>query len=284
MRRHPAIIELGRDELAGRDVLVVGAGSMAALAATTASRGGAASIAVANRTSRHAERLADRVGGRAVALADLADALAAADIVVSCTGAVGHVITRELAETALARRNAEPRRRGPAGVPRPGHAARCGAGRRGPARGRADRHGSPRRAQTAAGADDVAAVRAICEAELAAYRSAAGAARVAPTVVALRAKAATVVDAELARLAGRLSADGLSGRALDEIAQGMRRVVDKLLHAPTVRVKELAGSPGGEEYAAALRVLFDLDPRAVEAVTRPPRASPEHGTAQEDTP
>jgi len=45
-------------------------------------------------------------------------------------------------------------------------------------------------------------------------------------------------------------------------------VVDKLLHAPTVRVKELAGSPGGEEYAAALRVLFDLDPRAVEAVTR----------------
>jgi glutamyl-tRNA reductase len=49
-------------------------------------------------------------------------------------------------------------------------------------------------------------------------------------------------------------------------------VVDKLLHAPTVRVKELAGSPGGEEYAAALRVLFDLDPRAVEAVTR---AAPE---------
>ena len=95
---------------------------------------------------------------------------------------------------------------------------------------------------------------------------------VAPTVVALRAKAAKVVDAELARLAGRLSADGLSGHALDEIAQTVRRVVDKLLHAPTVRVKELAGSPGGEEYAAALRVLFDLDPRAVEAVTR---AAPE---------
>ena len=49
-------------------------------------------------------------------------------------------------------------------------------------------------------------------------------------------------------------------------------MVDKLLHAPTVRVKELAGSPGGQEYAAALRVLFDLDPRAVEAVTR---AAPE---------
>ena len=90
-----------------------------------------------------------------------------------------------------------------------------------------------------------------------------------------------MVDAELARLAGRLNADGLSGRALDEIAQSMRRVVDKLLHAPTVRVKELAGSPGGEDYAAALRVLFDLDPRAVEAVTR---AATDRAMGQEDTP
>jgi glutamyl-tRNA reductase len=48
----------------------------------------------------------------------------------------------------------------------------------------------------------------------------------------------------------------------------LERVTGKLLHAPTVRVKELAGSPGGEEYTAALRVLFDLDPRAVEAVSR----------------
>jgi glutamyl-tRNA reductase len=121
---------------------------------------------------------------------------------------------------------------------------------------------------TAATDEDVLAVRTIIEAELAAYHSAIDAARVAPTVVALRAKAAKVVEAELARLEGRLNSDDLSGRARDEIAQTVRRVVDKLLHAPTVRVKELAGSPGGEEYAAALRVLFDLDPRAVEAVTR----------------
>ena len=47
----------------------------------------------------------------------------------------------------------------------------------------------------------------------------------------------------------------------------MRRVVDKLLHAPTVRVKELAGSPGGDAYEDALRVLFDLDPAVVAAVT-----------------
>ena len=87
-----------------------------------------------------------------------------------------------------------------------------------------------------------------------------------PTVVALRAKAAKVVDAELTRLAGRLV--GTASHELDEIAQAMRRVVEKLLHAPTVRVKELAGSPGGDAYAAALRELFDLDPKAVEAVTR----------------
>ncbi len=124
------------------------------------------------------------------------------------------------------------------------------------------------------GADEVAAVRAIVEEEFAAYGSAVRAARVTPTVVALRAKAATVVDAELSRLAGRLSEEGVSGHALEEIAQTVRRVVDKLLHAPTVRVKELASSPDGEEYAAALRVLFDLDPRTVDAVTRAEVESP----------
>ena len=253
--------------LAGRDVLVVGAGAMSTLAATTAGKSGAASIAVANRTRRHAERLAAKVNARVVALADLGPALAAADLVISCTGAAGYVITRDLLGDALAARP-RPAARGPLVVldlAMPRDVEPAVAGLPGVAvigMDRLSEHG------TEAGADDVAAVRAICEAELAAYQSAVDAARVAPTVVALRAKAATVVDAELARLAGRLSADGLSARALDEIAQTMRRVVDKLLHAPTVRVKELAGSPGGEEYAAALRVLFDLDPRAVEAVTR----------------
>jgi glutamyl-tRNA reductase len=117
----------------------------------------------------------------------------------------------------------------------------------------------------AATAGDVAAVRAIVAAELAAYHTAVDAARVTPTVVALRARAAELVDAELARLAGRLGADD---RTRDEIAHALRRVTDKLLHAPTVRVKELAGTPGGPDYAAALQVLFDLSPRAVEAVTR----------------
>jgi glutamyl-tRNA reductase len=107
--------------------------------------------------------------------------------------------------------------------------------------------------------------------------AAARAASVTPTVVALRAKAAEVVDAELARLSGRLA--GLDDRALGEIGHAVRRVVDKLLHAPTVRMKELASGPGGDGYATALRVLFDLDPKAIEAVTRadvtPGREAPE---------
>ncbi len=261
-------------QLAGREVLIVGAGSMSALAAAAASRSGAARIAVANRTRSHAERLAAGVGAGVTVLGDLPAALAAADIVVSCTGAAGHVITRAQVAAATARRQnplvlvdlALPRDIEPEVADLPG-VTLIGLDQ---LSGHA----------TAARDGDVAAVRAICEAELAAYRSAVDAARVAPTVVALRAKAATVVDAELARLASRLSGDGLSGHALEEIAQTVRRVVDKLLHAPTVRVKELAGSPGGEEYAAALRVLFDLDPRAVEAVIRAAPEQDAHGDQQ----
>jgi glutamyl-tRNA reductase len=253
------------EALAGRDVLIVGAGSMSALAAATATRSGAASIVVANRTRSHAERLAADVSAIATGLADLPAAMGAADVVISCTGATGQVITRDMVSAAVTARAGRP---GPLvildlAMPRDVEPAADGL----PGvvligMDQLSDHG------TAATDDDVLAVRAIIEAELAAYHSAIDAARVAPTVVALRAKAAKVVEAELARLEGRLSSDDLSGRALDEIAQTVRRVVDKLLHAPTVRVKELAGSPGGEDYAAALRVLFDLDPRAVEAVTR----------------
>jgi len=264
----------GEDPLAGRDVLVVGAGSMSGLATATAARSGAASITVANRTRKHAERLAASVSTvttTVTGLADLPAAIAAADVVISCTGAAGQVITADMVSAALAAREAEADRGAlvimDLAMPRdvePAVADLAGVVLIG--MDQLSEHAGAVRD------DDVAAVRTILEAELAAYQSAMDAARVAPTVVALRAKAAGVVDAELARLAGRLSADDLSGHALDEIAQTVRRVVDKLLHAPTVRVKELAGSPGGEEYAAALRVLFDLDPRAVEAVTR---AAPE---------
>ncbi|MEV8318926.1 glutamyl-tRNA reductase [Streptomyces sp. NPDC059900] len=115
-------------------------------------------------------------------------------------------------------------------------------------------------------ADDVEQVRAIVSDEVAAFGAAQRAAHITPTVVALRTMAADVVAGEIARLDGRLP--GLDEKERAEITQTVRRVVDKLLHAPTVRVKQLAGEPGGAGYADALRTLFDLDPQTVAAVSR----------------
>jgi glutamyl-tRNA reductase len=257
--------------LAGLSVLVVGAGSMSSLAVATAARMGAAGLVVANRTSARAGRLAATVSATAVDLSRVPAEIAAADLVVSCTGAPGHVITADAVASALASRTpsgrplvlldlAMPRDVDPDAEELPGVSvidleAVGGAG------GSGGVH-----------EEDVAAVRRIVAEELAAHVSADRAAKVAPTVVALRAKATEVVDAELARLVRRVA--GLDARARREIAQSMRRIADKLLHAPTVRVKELAGSPGGDSYEAVLRVLFDLDPEAVQAVTRADAVEP----------
>ncbi|WP_427921803.1 glutamyl-tRNA reductase [Streptomyces sp. cg40] len=115
-------------------------------------------------------------------------------------------------------------------------------------------------------AADVDAVRRIVSDEVAAFGAALRAAHITPTVVALRAMAADVVANEIARLDGRLP--GLDDKHRAEITQTVRRVVDKLLHAPTVRVKQLAAEPGGAGYADALRTLFDLDQETVASVSR----------------
>jgi glutamyl-tRNA reductase len=115
-------------------------------------------------------------------------------------------------------------------------------------------------------AADVDQVRRIVSDEVAAFGAAQRAAHITPTVVALRTMAADVVAGEIARLDGRLP--DLDERQRGEIRQAVHRVVDKLLHAPTVRVKQLAAEPGGAGYADALRTLFDLDPETVAAVSR----------------
>jgi glutamyl-tRNA reductase len=112
----------------------------------------------------------------------------------------------------------------------------------------------------------VEAVRRIVAEELAAYDTAQRVATVGPTVTALRGMAAHVVEAELARFDGRTQE--LDARTRAEVANTVRRVVDKLLHEPTVRVKQLATDPGGTSYAVALRELFNLDPAAPAAVSR----------------
>ncbi|WP_329175847.1 glutamyl-tRNA reductase [Streptomyces sp. NBC_01477] len=253
--------------LAGKRALVVGAGSMSSLAAATLARAGVDRLTIANRTTDRAVRLArllteQGADARAVTMAELGRALADADIVVSCTGSTGLVLTVEdlraagpLAVLDLAMpRDVDPAAHDLDGV-----------------------HLADIESLAAASADapmaaDVDAVQAIVAEEVAAFGAAQRAARITPTVVALRAMAADVVAGELSRLDGRLP--GLDDKERAEITQTVRRVVDKLLHAPTVRVKQLAGEPGGAGYADALRELFDLDPQAVAAVsraeTRPP--------------
>jgi glutamyl-tRNA reductase len=254
-------VEARLGHLAGRAVLVVGAGSMGALAATTLARRGAV-VTVSSRTAASAQRLADGVGGRAADLALLPDELAAADVLVTCTGASGIVVSTDVVTAAMQSRGGAER---PLVVvdlalPRdvaPGVAALPGVHVVDLAVLQGERQsGSREPIAGSVAAADVAAARELIEAELSLLRAERHAAAVAPTVSALRSQAAEVVDAELLRLSGRLP--DLDARARTEIARTVHRVVDKLLHEPTVRVKELASAPGGTDYAGALRALFGL--------------------------
>jgi glutamyl-tRNA reductase len=268
-RAAPSLVSLALDRaandigpVAGKRVLVVGAGSMAGLAVATVSRLGAAEVVVASRTEAHARRLAEQYDGRAVPLSAVQETLADSDLLVSCTGATGVVLP--LAVVAAARRNAErplavidlalPHDVDPAVADLPGVSL----------------FGLARLAQEVNEGDtatDVAAVREIVAQEIAAFLAARRAATVTPTVVALRTMATGIVDGEVQRLLSRLP--GLDPEVRAELEQAVRRVADKLLHQPTVRVKELANNEtGAVSYAAALAELFALDPDAVEAVTR----------------
>jgi len=122
---------------------------------------------------------------------------------------------------------------------------------------------------TEAGAD-VDAARAIVTEEVGTFLAWQAASRVAPTVIALRSRADEVVTAELDRLAARLP--DVDDRTRTELEATVRRVVDKLLHTPTVRVKELTEAPAGLSYADALRELFGLDRAAPAAVALAPLA------------
>jgi glutamyl-tRNA reductase len=242
-------------ELAGRRVLVVGAGSMASLAARTAAAAGA-SVTCANRTLARAERLAESIGGRAIPLTELDGALSSADVVVTCTGARDLVLGRsELLGTPV---------RGIVDLALPADVSddvtelgitlvnldRLVAGQLDPA-----------------STGEIAAARELVRVEVQDFLAMRRSASVAPTVVALRSMASQVVSAELARLDSRLPA--LDEHDRSEVHRAVRRVVDKLLHTPTVRVQEFAADPEAVDYAAALRELFALDPQAVAAVMSP---------------
>lgn len=264
---------LGHAAVAGVDIdgsaaLVVGAGAMSSLAATTLSREGVGSLVIANRNPERAERLAAAVNGQAIRLErdELVRALAEADVVISCTGARGQPLTLEL--IAEARQHRAVTAGGPPApqllidlaMPRdvaaevgdlPGvtlidlavlHSDLAGLGI----------------------GDDLAAVSQIIKAEVDETVKAARADQVAPTVAALRSYAEEVVQAELERLHGKVPQ--LDPKSSAEVERTVRRVVDKLLHRPTVRVKALTGlaDPTATDaahhasYAEILAELFDL--------------------------
>jgi glutamyl-tRNA reductase len=261
--RHSAAV---RGPLADTRVLVVGAGSMSSLAATTISRLGSADLVIINRTLDKAEHLAAATGGRALPLHDLEPALSQADLVISCTGAVGHVITAETLAAAAATRTGGPQVLIDLALPRdvaPDVADLPGVHLVGLA------ELGETLAADGSSTPHVQAVRDLVIAEVGTYLTYRRAHEVAPTVTALRSRAAAVVTAELARLNQRLP-DDLSNNARAEIQLAVHRVVEKLLHTPTIRVKELAGDSKSGDYTQALRELFDLDPQDVAAVSAPP--------------
>lgn len=248
--------------VAGARVTVVGAGAMAGLAVATVSRMGAAEIVIVNRSPERAQRLAAEYGGRVLPMTDLEAAIAGSDILLTCTGATGALVSTDL--VARARAHAT----GPLAVVDVAlpHDVEVGVGELPGVTlvGLADLAGTI--GESEAGAE-IEQVRGIVAEEVTAFLAARRSASVAPTVVALRSMATSVVDAELARLEGRLP--DLDDAARAEIRQAVRRVADKLLHEPTVRVKELANEQGAISYERALAELFALDPDAVSAVTRP---------------
>ena len=228
--------------VAGRSALVIGAGAMGSLALATLRRAGASPLYVTSRSADRAARLAELHGARPVPAPDLSTV----DIVVSATASPGYVlgpcdVTGPVTLVDLA----IPRDVDPAVAALPGvrliDIELLGAALSGDGELTADR----------------AAVEEIVAAEVNAFLGWLRSTEVAPTVAALRARADEVVGAELRRLNSRRP--DLDDEQRAEVALTVHRVVQRLLHQPTVRVRELAAGAGGDRYAALLRELFDLD-------------------------
>jgi glutamyl-tRNA reductase len=252
-------------DLVGSRVLVVGAGSMGALAAATLVARGARDVTVANRTTATAARVAAGIpGGRAIDLVDLPGALAEVDLALCCTGSQDSVIDLAVARAA----------RGSAGPDQPlvvldlalPHDVDPEVGDL-PGVTRVDLAALATMPATAASEADVRTARAIVAEEVEAYLALVAGQAVEPVLVSLRAHVGGVLDAEMDRL--RLRLTGLDAAAMAEVERAMRRAMATLLHQPTVRMKQLAALPGGDRYAEALSALFDLDPSLPASVLDP---------------
>lgn len=241
--------------LEGRRVLVVGAGDVGQRMAVALAGAGVGEVVVANRTLDRARTLAERVGGRAVALDDVPEALADADVVLSSTGADHVLIERSAIEDAMRRRNDRAMLVVDVAVPRdvdPGVAQVFGVTLLDidALRALGEQSLQQRRAE-------IGRVREIIADELDRYRLERSAREVAPLVTALRRRAEALRVAELDRLGAEHADDPELRARLDAVTRGL---VNKLLHEPTVRLKDAAGTARGDLYADALAELFALHP------------------------
>jgi len=247
-----AAIALAPGGVAGRSALVIGAGSMGGLALATLSRAGVGRLLVTNRGADRAQRLAALHSATAVDFTALAETLRTVDVVVCATASPEPVLTESLVRAAMVDRSGADLVLLDLAVPRdvaPEAAAVPGVVLIDLARLAATSLDEPSSA-------DREAADAIVASEVEAFLSWLRGRDVAPTVAALRARADEVVESELSRLAQRRPDLTPDQRA--DVAHAIHRVVQRLLHSPTVRVRQLAGKPGGDQYAALLRELFDL--------------------------
>jgi glutamyl-tRNA reductase len=236
--------------VAGRAALVIGAGSMGALALATLKREGAGPLYIANRGLDRAAHVAAAYGATPVSYDDLAATLRTVDIAVCATASPGLVLDAATVEAAVSDREyplllldlAVPRDVDPAVAELPMATLVDIEDLGNVLVGPAD--------------DAVRAAEEIVNSEVETFQAWLRGADVAPTVAALRARADDVVAAELRRLATRTP--DLTDVERAEVAHTIHRVVQRLLHQPTVRVRQLAASPGGDAYAQVLRELFDL--------------------------
>ena len=262
--RHPVSVPSAAVTVAAEHVgpldhakaLVIGAGQMGAGLASTLRSRGVAELLIANRTPQRAQELAARVGGRAIPLTEIADAFVEVDVVLTSTASREVLVERSTVEMVMACRDGRPLLVVDVALPRdvdPGVREVDDVtlldldDLKDYARRSADR----RRAE-------IGRAREIVASELDRYRAERAAREVAPLVTALRELGEDVRRRELERFASRLARLDPEARALVEaVTQG---IVNKLLHEPTVRVKDAAGTPRGVYYADALGALFDLLP------------------------
>jgi glutamyl-tRNA reductase len=224
----------------------MGEGMVASLA-----KAGVDEVLVANRTAERAVGLAERVGGRAIGLGELPDVLAEVDVLLTSTGATSMLVERGDLEPVVAARGGRPLLIVDVAVPRdvdPAAAELPGVTLldMDDLRAFADAGLAERRRE-------VARVRDLVDEEVARWRDAATARSVAPLVAELRARVEAARSVEVERLGRRLSDEERSA-----VDAATRAVVAKLLHEPTVRLKEEAGTPRGERLAEAVRELFSL--------------------------